>query len=221
MSVALLVMTDGRKHIVDAVRSLDTMLRGPVTRRLIHDDSGDTRHRAWLRRTFPDWEILGEGDRLGFAGAYARAWNYLAHQVDEPLVFSTEDDFLLGREVFLPLMGRVLAKRPMLLQLALRRQAWNQTERAAGGIVEMDPASYVDCFDGISDWLEHRNWWTTNPSLHPRDVCEVGWPVVGESEGHLSRVLAAEPDVRFGYWGARDSGEWVEHIGRQRVGTGY
>ena len=34
-------------------------------------------------------------------------------------------------------------------------------------------------------------------------------------------VLADNDDARFGFWGARDSGEWCHHIGVDRVGTGY
>jgi hypothetical protein len=118
-------------------------------------------------------------------------------------------------------MISVLRSRPNLAQLALRRQPWNDAERRAGGIVEQFPSQWADCHDGRNGWLESRTNWTTNPSLHPREVCDLTWPEVPESEGHFSRVLLASPEIRFGYWGSRDSGEWCEHIGRHRVGTGY
>jgi hypothetical protein len=124
-------------------------------------------------------------------------------------------------------MADILDLHPEIVQLALRRQPWNRTEIDAGGVVEVNPEAYVDAagrVDGrMQQWLEHRLFWTTNPSLFQRDLLnQFEWPMVEHSEGIFTRqVLADSPINRFGYWGDRDSGEWVRHIGEHRVGTGY
>lgn len=224
MSICLIVMTDGREHITDAIKSAEANLSGPITQRVIHDDSGDDQHRAWLARTFPDYRVIYKRDRLGFSGAYANAWRFLARQ-PERWLFSTEDDFVFNREVDLTDLHAVLIRNPHLAQMALRRQAWSPAEKAAGGVVEQHPHDYEDMTTALQplavQWLAHRRFWTTNPSLFRRDLTEIGWPEVPESEGHFTRVLTASPETRFGFWGKRDDDPWVTHIGTERVGHGY
>lgn len=226
--IALVVMTDGRAGCLDrAVASAAEHLHGPITRRVIHDDSGDLLYRDWLTSRHPQWEVIGDGDRLGFGGAYRRAWKYLTDAVSEPFVFGTEDDFTFNRDVDLSDLVTVLDSRPYLMQLALRRQPWNADELAAGGIVEQHPADYLDCCEFVPghdrpfQWLEHRRFWTTNPSLYRRAVCSRGWPDTQHSEGIFTHRLLEDPAILFGFWGDRYSGEWVHHIGVERVGVGY
>ena len=220
--IALLVVTDGRRDcIAETIPCALANLTGPITHRIIFDDSGDDRNHRWLQREFPTFDVIFKPVRQGFGGAISAAWRHLQNR-PERYVFHLEDDFTFNRSVSLPGMASVLDERPNLLQLALRRQPWNDHERSAGGIVEMHPESYVECFDGENDWLEHRVGLTTNPSLYRRSLCYQGWPTGKDSEGRFSHMLMnADPELRFGYWGARHSGEWVTHIGRQRVGTGY
>ena len=120
-------------------------------------------------------------------------------------------------------MMRVLDYHPHLTQLALRRQPWNATEAAAGGIVQSNPRAYVECCDTDGNvWLEHRLFHTTNPSLVPRRVLATHpWPTVPHSEGVFSADVFTDPKAHAGYWGARESGEWVRHIGIVRAGRGY
>lgn len=219
--ITLLVRTDGRDHIYETIPSALDNLHGPITRKLIYDDSGDPLNRHRLAEAFPEFVITYSANgRQGFGGAIRFMWRYLAQNDHNSYIFDLEDDFLFQRDVDLDAMIHVLEQRPELVQLALRRQAWNDQERAAGGVVELAPDSYVDCHDGTSDWLEHSNFWTTNPSLYRRSLCQIGWPEDPRSEGAMT-VLARERGARFGYWGARDVGPWVNHIGRERVGCGY
>lgn len=219
--VVLLVMTDGRLECLKhAIASAREHLKGPITHRLIHDDSGDDAYRQQLSELFPDFEIIHGGDRQGFGGAIRSAWSHV-RGLQQGFLFHLEDDFLFNEDIFLDQMISVLDQRPHLVQLALRRQPWNDQEKAAGGIVEMNPSSYEDCTDGVHDWLEHRNFFTTNPCLYRRSLCERGWPSGENSEGRFGISLCEDPEVRFGYWGARSSGEKVRHIGDVRVGTGY
>lgn len=221
--ICLLVFTDGRDHIYETIPSALAHLHGPINRRVIYDDSGDALNRSRLHDAFPTFVIAHSPEgRLGFGGAIRFMWRYLAAWGEQPFVFHLEDDFTFSRDVDLEAMASVLEKNPHLVQMALRRQAWNDAERAAGGVVEVSPTDYVDCFDGANDWLEHNKFWTTNPSLYRRVVCSQGWPEDPHSEGKMGAQLRAiSTYVRFGYWGARASGAWVEHIGRERVGLGY
>jgi hypothetical protein len=222
-SVVLLVMTDGRRDCIErTLASAAENLHGPIRRRVIHDDSGDGEYAAWLRHRFPGFSVISDPHgRQGFGGAINSAWAKVGHG-QESYVFHLEDDFVFQRPVSLEPMMTILGTHPYLVQLALRRQPWNDEERTAGGIVEQYPADYADkgCCDD-HQWLEHRRFFTTNPSLYRRSLCDLGWPISNESEGRFSARLAEDTDVRFGFWGARDSGEWVEHIGNERVGIGY
>lgn len=220
--ICLLVLTDGRKDcLLRTVGSFNEMVSGRITRRVMHDDSGDPDYRVWLNETFaPDFEIIGPRRRSGFGEAIARSWRHVAES-PERFVLHLEDDFTFNRPVDLTDLADVIDRHPHLVQLALRRQPWNPEERAAGGIVEQHPDDYADCSANGHSWLEHRRFFTTNPSLYRRSLCAVGWPLVEHSEGHFTHRLLADPRVRFGFWGARDSGEWCHHIGVERVGVGY
>lgn len=230
MSIALLVVTDGRRDcLLQAVPSALAMLEGPVTRRVIYDDSGDPDHRDWLVATFPTFEIIWHPDgRQGFGGAIRCAWSHLASG-RERYIFHLEDDFTFNAPVPLAGMIQILNVNPHLVQLALRRQPWNEHERQAGGIVEQHPDAYMEHTLGKYAWLEHRLFFTTNPSLYRRTLCMAAdWPEGADSEGRFTHRMLRDgsPEVdgervRFGFWGARDSGEAVTHIGHERVGTGY
>lgn len=215
-------MTDGRVDcLTETIESARDHLVGEVTAKVIHDDTGDESHRDYLRGAFPDFEVIGQPTRQGFGGAIRSAWANLQSR-HERSVFHLEDDFTFNEPVDLGLMQRVLDRNPQLVQLALRRQPWNDDERAAGGIVEQHPDDYVDCSDGVSHWLEHRRFFTTNPSIYRRSLCTEGWPEGDNSEGRFGiDLIRRHPDWRFAFWGTRNSGEWCEHVGLERVGTGY
>lgn len=236
MNIAVLVMTDGRDDLLDrTIQSAQWNLGGPIVRWMIHDDTGDGDHREALRRRYPHVELISASNRrAGFGGSIRWAWTVLSLQAEAAevdFVFHLEDDFVFRQPVDLRAMAEVLTASPHLAQMALRRQPWNDAERAAGGIVEQHPGSYVEISGGDDGraWLEHRRFFTTNPSLYRAELCAVGWPAGAQSEGRFGLGLLERglpwrvpgPDVRFGFWGARDSGEWVEHIGHQRAGTGY
>lgn len=223
-TVALLVMTDGRGHLLDrALRSAaDSLCGAGEIERWMHDDSGDDDHRAGLAAQYPEFTQLGSGPRRGFGGAIAHAWHQLAIRSGAEFVFHLEDDFVFRQVIDLGAMIGTLRAHPHLVQLALRRQPWNAAEVAAGGIVELNPADYTERQGSRGAWLEHRRFFTTNPSLYRRALCYRGWPTGPESEGRFGiELFSLNPERRAAFWGARDSGEAVEHIGRDRAGTGY
>lgn len=230
--IALLVITDGRReHIGATLDAASEHLHGPVTRRLIYDDSGDPENLAWLRSMFPLFEVWQHPEgRQGFGGAIREAWRRLAEVADIDYVFHLEDDFTITRPVDLWQLAGVLDENPHLIQLALRRQPWNEAERAAGGIVEQHPDDWherelVGPAGVRSVWLESRRNFTTNPCLYRRDLLDLHpWPSGEHSEGRYGIGILEQlaGDVRpFGYWGARSSGVWCEHTGHTRAGTGY
>lgn len=231
MSVAVLVMTDGRRDcITRTLARFDEMVTGPITRRIIHDDSGDTEYRRWLAGSFPAYEPVTTPGRSGFGGAIQSAWRHLSEHVTEPWILHIEDDFLFARPVDISDLVAVLEQRPYLAQMAFRRQPWNADERAAGGVIEQHPSDYAQVASGGRQWLEHRRFFTTNPSLYRRDLCTAGWPERQQSEGHFGFRLREHglpwgipgEQVRFGFWGSIAEGrDWVWHIGDTRVGTGY
>jgi hypothetical protein len=224
--IALVVFTDGRVDCIDqTIRSAAKNLHGSITTKLINDDSDDPEYRLWLRQNF---EPLGfrlippaEG-RQGFGGAIRHAWAHLKSETREPFVFHLEDDFTFNRPVDLDAMAFTLVNHPNLVQLALRRQPWNDEESAAGGIVEQHPHDYTQLMDEHgAAWLEHRRFFTTNPSIYRRSLLQRTWPEGEHSEGLFTHDLLRSEKTRFAFWGHRNDDPWVTHIGHQRVGVGY
>lgn len=157
---------------------------------------------------------------LGFAGAIAEGWDAVLTSGCD-WCFHLELDFVFHRPVEIDRMIGVLEARPHLAQMALKRQPWNDAERQAGGIVELHPADFSDHARGVDRWLEHRRFWTTNPSVYSTSWCERGWPECAASEGVFTHRLLVDPDLRFGMWGDRTDPPRVEHIGEHRQGVGY
>ena len=159
---------------------------------------------------------------LGFAGAIARGWARIREETpDAAWVFHLEDDFTFNGTVPLDRMAAVLKRRPYLVQMSLKRQPWNEREKAAGGIVEADPDDFTQHTEVGDVWTEHRRYFTTNPSLYPAALCAQGWPQVDQSEGIFTHRLLEDPKVRFGVWGAKYDPPLVEHIGKARAGHSY
>lgn len=197
MSVALLVITDGRGYLDRTIES--------------------------ARECLPDfgYEIVVDDSehRLGFGGAIREGWRRVL-ETDATHCFHLEDDFLFNHPVPLDRMLAVLRSHPHLVQMALLRQPWNERETQAGGIVQMDPHLYRQVEKGNDRWLEHARNVTTNPSLWPRWVLERGWPAGNQSEGRFGLLLFAEdPSYRAAYWGHGE--EWCRHVGDVRAGRGY
>ncbi len=214
-------MTDGRLDCIEqTIESARQNLQGPVTHKVIHDDTADDQHRDRLRKMFPDFEVIGQQMRMGFGGAIQSAWGYIKSR-PERFVFHLEDDFTFNEPIDTAEMAHVLDRNPSLVQIALRRQPWNDAERAAGGIVEQHPDDYTERSDNGVWWLEHRRFFTTNPCVYRTALTAKGWPAGEHSEGRFGLELCENPTIRFGYWGRRADPPKVHHIGAERAGTGY
>lgn len=220
--ITLIVMTDGRQSLLYRTLTALKMLHGPITRKLIHDDSGSQEFSQWLHDTFGDeYEIFSTGQRSGFGGAIISAWKQLQYDNND-WVFHLEDDFVMREPINLNDMMEVMDNNPHILQMALLRQAWSSAEIEAGGVMELDPDAYVQHSDGLHKWIEHRKFFTTNPSLYKKSLTiENPWPQGEYSEGRYGLELFSDGTKVCGYWGAAGSPPKVEHIGDYRQGTGY
>lgn len=221
--ITLLVMTDGRADCLARSMATYRRLHGPITQRVIHDDSGDPAYRAHLTETHHGWTVVSTGQRSGFAGAYRNAWAWLRAHCTSEFVFSTEDDFEIAADIDLDDVAQVLRHTPHLAQMALLRQAVNPQEQAAGGIVQTAPWDYTDRSTDGHHWLAHRKFYTTNPHLTRRAFIDGhDWPDGPNSEGRFGlHLFAGSPRTECGFWGRRTDPPRVHHIGTHRIGTGY
>lgn len=161
--------------------------------------------------------VSDPGYTKGFAGAIKEGWE----QITCDYVFHFEADFIFKAPVDVGRMIELLERRPHLVQVALKRQAVNEAESDAGGVVEVNPASFMQSADGRAVWTEHNVFFTTNPSVYPRWVLDRGWPQKARSEGRFAIALFDEdPARRSCYWGDKYGEPLVEHIG-ERAGVGY
>lgn len=223
--IALLVMTDGRRdYIHKTIASAEAMLKGPIGFNvgpcIMFDDSGSEENHRWLSENFPLFTLVYKETRQGFGGAINSAWDHLKEwDYNFDYVFHLEDDFTFNREIPLEAMAKALDDNPNVYQMALRRQAWNNEEKLAGGIIERWP----DQFHQQEGFITHRLFFTTNPSLYRRSLIDTWtYPDVKDAEGHFTlNITSSNPNAVFGYWGNKTDSPWVEHLGVVRKGNRY
>lgn len=223
--IAVVVFTDGRTNLLRrTLTSFAEQVDGPIVERWIYDDSGNPRVREAIMRNHPDYTLIEHpsGERQGFAGAVRTAWDMLRRESIADYIFHLEDDFTFNRPVNLDDFQNILAKRPNLCQVACLRQPWNPIEIEAGGVIDANPEAFISHLDRDGrNWLEQDLFFTTNPSLYRRSLIDMfDWPAGPESEGRFTAKVR-EAGYRFAYWGARDDGPLVHHIGAHRHGTDY
>ncbi len=152
--------------------------------------------------------------QLGLAGAVQAAWGWALDQNVDYLLH-VEEDFTLDTPVRLDDLVYILERAPHLAQVVLKRQAWSAEERAAGGIIEMNPSDYIDCHSMRSTaWCEHMRIFSLNPCLIPRKVLEVGWPATNEA-GFTEECR--RHGLRFGFYGPKAAPPVVTHHGTHRA----
>jgi len=222
-----------KRYLVASLDSLTARLRGPIVQRVVYSDWGDE-YRDELRAIVEPFGfyVAGEGHH-GYTASMGRMWRYLAKRAVGEYVFQAEDDFEYVRDVDLAPMIDTLRVNPDLQQIALLRDAFYQDEKETGGILGWpEPAFSKQGWKGHYR-LEHRLFFTANPSLFRRSLTETPWPtdeqsrrVLGRrpdqspsSETAFGRLVLADPKKRVAFWGAGE--EWIRHIGAVRAGVGY
>lgn len=230
MNYLLAILTHGDQATLDrTIHSFTDKVRPDPARVIVLAD-GSANIRASVRQ---GWSIRFDPQAQGFCGATRALWDWAvaaAESADVPFVFWLEHDFTFLRPLDLTDLAEPLLEEEGLCQMQLMRNAVSREEIAAGGLYESRPGEYTpkrtepfptgSAYDPDNDlrWLEHRSYFTTNPSL-----MRTAWmdknrpPVTPECEGHFGIDLVRR-GFTFGVWG---SGEpWVDHIG-VRTGFGY
>jgi hypothetical protein len=152
---------------------------------------------------------------LGFSGAIQRGWD----RVKTDWIVHWECDFIAYSEVPVRKMIDLLRRNPRLAQVCLKRQAVNEQEKAAGGIVEAHPDWFTERHDRPYTYTENTVCFSTNPSVYSSRIAQ-RWPQAKNSEGVFTHQLLAD-GFRFAFWGGKFDPPLVEHIGHTRNGTGY
>lgn len=236
MKYRLVVITDGREGLLDrTLEAFFAKVTPEPTDVVIVDDSADADYQRYLYAIADDLSgtvdagvsVLCHSERQGFCrtvnDGWARAGDLAGRRESVPWVYWLEDDFVHLRGTDLREIAFVMDREPNLVQMALYRNPVNPDEIKAGGYMNLRPETYERRGDGSTRWWEHRNFWTTNPSLFRTSFARSHrWLDDADErfcEGKFGiRLMARDDRVRFGVWGAGDV--WVEHIG-VRAGTGY
>lgn len=220
-----------REYLIEAVRSLNARVSGPITQRVIYDCWGDPAIRGWLSEAFAPlgFYVVGPDEPTDYTGSMQHLWRYLNKRAVGQYVFMAEDDFVYERDVDLLPMIEALEADRHLAQIALLRDAYYPREQEQGGILGWPTAS----FTARGGRLEHRLFWTCNPTLFRRTITAVPWPSDREARRILGRTAEQEPSsevafgrlllrdrrTRFAFWGNGEA--WIRHIGAVRAGSGY
>jgi len=160
----------------------------------------------------------------GFCAATRAAWK-AATLPGPDHVFWLEHDFLFRQDVDLRPIMETLEQDHRLAQMQFMRGPVSARERRAGGLYQLRKDAYSQAFTNLLSssaaypYLEHRAYFTTNPSVMRREFMQAcPWPThESECEGKFGIDLV-ERGFKFGVWGAGEP--WVDHIGK-RDGFGY
>lgn len=228
-TVAVVVRSGGTLEVADerlgylerSLSSLAASVQGEIVQRVVYSDWPDEvvpRVREIADRF--GFYVAGSGHH-GYVRSTQRLWRYIDSRVKADYVFLAEDDFIYLREVDLGQMVKTLARKSALRQVALLREAAYAREQEPGDhILSWDRESFQLVREGQAAWLEHRNFWTMNPSLFRRDlVAKNPWPTSQNSERLFGDRIFSDKGARVAFWGSGDA--WLRHIGETRAGGPY
>lgn len=207
-------------YLAASLASLDAALTGPVVQRVVYSDWAG--HEDELRAIAePHGFYVVGGGHHGYVAAVQRLWRYLDRRAIGEYVFLTEDDFTYDREVPLDAMIGVLADRHVKQVALLRAPAY--AREYGDGVLGWPVDDFARRDAGTErERLEHRLFWTMNPSLMRRSITERPWPTAPSSERVFGDQLFRDPLARVAFLGGGES--WCTHIGETRAvpaGAGY
>jgi hypothetical protein len=211
MNIAFLIFTDGRlEYLARALDSAEKNLQCHfAVRRIVNDEP---LVEDVLRKTYEPrgYEVVSHAERLGFCGSIQAAWNDLPAGAE--WVWHCEDDFTYNEPIPVMQMIKVMQFHGYL---ALLRQAVNNEEQAAGGIIQLHPNWFTEKKWREFCWLEYNVCMTSNPSLYPASITKYPYGEKGDGEGKIGKLLRDEGYL-YAYWGGLDQGPKVTHIGEHR-----
>jgi hypothetical protein len=196
-----------------SVASLAERVHGNIVQRVIYSDWGND-HRAEIEAIGAEhgFYVAGSGHH-GYTESARRLWRYISQRALGDMVFLTEDDFTFDRDVDLDQLAEPLRADSRLRQMSLLRQP--VFDRESSGLLGWP----LDSFAQVDGHLEHRNFWTMNPSLFRRSLTETPWPTRESSERAFGDAVLRDPKARVGIWGTGE--RWVTHIGEVRSTSVY
>lgn len=211
MNVTLCMVGDGRlEYLARAVESLRENVSYPFLRKIMVNDSGDPSVARHLTKNYPDFRHIHHRRRMGTVKAVQSVWK-AALRTRADYVFHTEEDFTYNEPIDIDALAGLLESDSQLAQVVLKRDPYSWPEIEAGGFMELRPSQYVDTDSPVGPWVDHRRLFSSNPSLIPRRVLELGF--IGEAKFGQRCVDAG---YRFAYWGRTTDPPRVTHIGQVR-----
>jgi hypothetical protein len=209
MEIGLLIITDGRKELLDAtVNSARQNLICNFKTQIIVNDSQDQEYQIYLSSLYPDFTIINNIPKAGFSGSINAGWKALSKEVD--YIFHLEEDFLFEQEVEISNLVELL-QRSGAYQMMFKRDAVlsNPIEAEYGGYIEANPHLYEQ-HDG---YILHNNFFSTNPCIYSTTICKFGWP---EGQGEIeffNQIKNVDKEAKCGIVGNKFDKPLVRHIG--------
>lgn len=218
MKVLLGIIDNKRPEYLDrTIRSIEENIDFDFVQKIIIDDSGDKLYSNYLLDIYGNrFSICSHASNKGLSGSVRSLWN-IAKETNADYIFHVEGDFLFNTKIDISLLLNIFNFESHLAQIALKRQPVNYEEFNAGGFMELNLSSYSDKFIESIDfnWVEHRNYFTLNPSLYPKWVVDLGWEI-GWGEKEFSERLFSNHLTRCGFFGKKEDSPLVTHIGDSR-----
>lgn len=210
-----------REYLRASLTSLAERVSGPIVQRVIYDCWGDPQIRAEIEEMGQPFGfyVAGPVVRPDFTGSMVAMWRYLSKRARGDFILQVEDDFAYERDVDLVPMLETLREHPNLVQIALLRDACYPDEVETGGILGWPEPAFTRIESNGTSRLEHRLFWTNNPSLFRKSLTDVPWPVGHHSETLFGKRVLADPKARVAFWGHGET--WIRHLGEVRAGVGY
>lgn len=220
--IALVVTYNGREACLrDTLLSLDRDLTGPITRRVVVDDTGEgfAPVTEWLAQDF--YEYIKHQENQGMAASVQRGWAAALADPTVRFVCHWEDDMRLDRPLDLAPLARILETRYDLAQITLQRHPVNHLEADGQLQAIVDQSRESEVINNLfwGTYTTHDHLFSLNPCLIPRAVCEMGWPSgpigVGNEDGFTAKCHAA--GLKFATWGTVDDEPYITHTGNERA----
>ncbi len=215
--ICQIVTTNGRPFIHDSLASYAKQVSGPITRRILWDDSGDQAVRDDLIDRYEgEWLVSWPGDEaVGYSESIRRLW-ILLHHLPERFVFHCEDDFLFNVPVDLGDVCAFLDKHKEVAEVTFLRNRCYPAEMDPATVLGHNPKRLKDRKQGPWRWSEHTMYFSANPSVYRKDLVQLGWPLDKGSEMVVTHRILAQGQ-HFAYWGHKKDEPTLTHIGEYRA----